>query len=261
MPSSQKKQALLGSHQKCWIWGRHLVETTLASGIWPVLELQVSSRLPVERTEHLRRLAQRHRVPMTVVAPAQIERVCRAPDHQGMAAKMPPFPYRDPDTIIRQRNNDRPLLLLDGIQDAYNFGAIIRSADVLGVRGICIAGRGQVGVTSMVARASAGAINHVPIYRIADPAAFLEHLRQQQFQVIGASEKGEAAPDAVDWSRPTILIMGNEGRGIQAELLSQCDRLTRIPHRPQSVPSLNVAAAAAILLYEAGQRRRQRISG
>ncbi len=248
---------LLGNHQRCWIWGRHLVETTLKTGFWPILELLASDRLPAAQRHDLRQFAVRQNVPMKVVSPEEITRTCRAGDHQGMAAKMPPFPYRDPAAISGERHDGHgPLLLLDGVQDAYNFGAIIRSADVFGARGICIAEHGQVGVTSMVARASAGAVNHVPIYRLAVTTEFLTGLRGQRFQIIGASERGDTAPDAIDWTHPTVLIMGNEGRGIQSGLLEQCDRLTRIRHRSGAVPSLNVAAAAAIILYEAAKAGR-----
>ncbi len=252
MSLSRKKTQLLGNHQRCWIWGRHLVQTTLETGVWPILELWISDRLPAAERHHLSRLGEQQTVPIKMVTPKQITRTCRTRDHQGIAAKMPPFPYRDPAAISGRRHDGLgPLLLLDGVQDAYNFGAIIRTADIFGARGICIAGHGQVGVTSMVARASAGAINHVPIYRLAAIAEFAAVLRRRGFQIVGASEKGDTEPDALDWSRPTVLIMGNEGRGIQPALLQSCDHLTRIRQRPRAVPSLNVAAATAILLYEA----------
>lgn len=255
--SSPKKNQLLGNHQRCWIWGRHLVETTLETGIWPILELWFSDRLSEPRRRSLTDLAGRRTVRAKCVPPELLDRTCRTREHQGMAAKMPPFPYRDPAAIQGRRHDGMgPLLLLDGVQDAYNFGAIIRTADIFGARGICIAEHGQVGVTSMVARASAGAVNHVPIYRLAAITEFPAVLRRQSFQIVGASEKGDVEPEGIDWSRPTVLIMGNEGRGIQPDLLESCDRLTRIRQRPGAVPSLNVAVAAAILLYEAARGMR-----
>ncbi len=256
MPAS-KKTELLGNHQRCWLWGRHLIDTTLSAGHWPILELLISQRLPDDRLSALREAARQRQIPFQIVSPDRITQTCRHPDHQGVAAKMPDFPYhRLARTVGEPPAGKGPVLCLDGIQDAYNVGAILRSGDVFGVQGVCLASREQVGVTSMVARASAGAVNHLPICRVPDLCNLAESLHARGVQIIGASEKGTVAPDAVDWTQPSALIMGNESRGIRPELIRHCDALTRIPQRPGAVDSLNVAAAA-VLLYEAARQRRR----
>ncbi len=255
-PPLSPKPKLLGNHQRCWIWGRHLVETTLAVGRWPVLELLVSERRSSEDIAALRQMADARGIPLSVIAPDRIERCCRSADHQGVAARMTPFPYDRHDVAASIPTAGFPLwLVLDGIQDAHNFGAILRSADVFGVDGVWIAEREQVGVTSMVARASAGAVNHLPIRRDTDLITAIDSLRQLRFQIIGARETDGTAPDRIDWRRPTALILGNENRGIRPVLLQRCDRLASIPQRTGAVGSLNVAAAAAVLLYAAARQR------
>ncbi len=221
-----------------------------------MLEIYASESVPQLRLEELRSLAVRRDVPLRMVDAGCITRVCRTREHQGLAAKMPPFPYVGPAAATGDPPARRGVVLvLDGLQDAYNVGALLRSADIFGVQGVCLAEREQTGVTSMVARASAGAVNSLPICRLSNAAEMLEYLRERDVQIVGASEKGDRHPADISWKRPTTLVMGGESRGIRAALKRYCHHMVRIPQRPGSVPSLNVAAAAAVLLYEAFRAR------
>ncbi len=251
------KKKLLGSHQRCWIWGRNAVLETLRAGRWLIHELQLADRLPPEELESARELAQRSEIPVLIESAAAITRRCRSAEHQGYLAKMPPYPYEDAERLLRQRPS-RPLYaILDSIQDPYNFGAIIRSADGLDVDGIFVGQTRQVEVTSLVARSSAGAVNHVSIAKVADLVELVETLRGLSIQVVAASEKGGGKLCECDFHQPTALIIGNEGTGITGELLCRCDQRVSIPQFGH-VAALNAAVSAGILFYEVCRQRTPR---
>ena len=132
--------------------------------------------------------------------------------------------------------------------------AIVRSASALGVDGILIGDREQAEINSQVARSSAGAVNHLPIAQTDDLPGAVDQWRARGFQIIAASEKGQTPLFQADFTRPTVMIIGNEGRGVGPELLSRCDVSVAIPMSGR-VGSLNAAVAAGILFYE---MRRQR---
>jgi 23S rRNA (guanosine2251-2'-O)-methyltransferase len=145
-------------------------------------------------------------------------------------------------------------VLLDRVQDPYNFGAMLRSAEVFAADAVFIGEREQVGVTSMVARSSAGAVNRVPIVRVAELEAAADRLRARGLTLVGASEKGEGILTGVDFTRPVAVMIGSEGVGIRDSLTSRCERLVRIPQAGR-IGSLNAAVAASIFLYEARRQR------
>ena len=248
---------VLGSHQKCWLWGRNVVLETLGSGTWPVLELHLAGTLAAEELETARQLAERRGIPIKVQAAARLEQLCHAPEHQGYLAKMGPFPYADAKMLLADRPPAPLYAVLDGIQDPQNFGAVVRSAEVFGLDAIFIAERDQVGVTTAVARASAGAVSRVPIARVADLPALAARLKAAGIVLVAASEKAEILITAHDFLGATAIVIGSESHGIRAALVARCDALVRIPQHGQ-MGSLNAAAAAAVVFYEA---RRQRTQG
>lgn len=248
------KRRLLGSHQKCWLWGRHVVTETLRAGKWPPLELHLSESLSAEERSLACGFAQASNVPVHVDPPETLRKLCRSADHQGYVARMPVFPYDDADELCRPRSARPLFVLLDGVQDPFNFGAIVRSADVFGVDSLFLKQSGQVGVTSLVARASAGAVNYVPIARAADLATLAGKLRNSGLSVVGLHPSAEESLPDVDFRGPTAVIIGNEAAGISKELRRCCDRDARIPQHGH-VDSLNAAVAAGIVLYEAARQR------
>jgi 23S rRNA (guanosine2251-2'-O)-methyltransferase len=179
---------------------------------------------------------------------------CRSTEHQGLMGMMPEFPYSDPDDQILPAHRPAFLLLLEGIQDPHNFGAIIRSAEVFGVDALVVGEAGQCAVTPHVARASAGAVNDVAIVRVPNVIDGAVWLRERGVRILGAA--GTADRDIGDCSlaASTALVIGNEGVGISDALLACCDQLVRIPQVGRT-ESLNAAVAAGILCYEVRRQR------
>jgi 23S rRNA (guanosine2251-2'-O)-methyltransferase len=250
------KQKLLGSHQKCWIWGRHAVFETLRAGTWPILELHLADRLSDEEQAAAESLAEQRGVIIQVDTTEALTSRCHSGEHQGYLAKMPEFPYADLDTLLESRPETPAYVLLDGVQDPYNFGAILRSADALGADAVFIGERNQVGVTSLVARSSAGAVNHVPIVRVQKLVALASLLQSLGVRLIGTDGASPTPLDSVDFKKPSTMIIGNEGRGIALELLAACDETVSIP-QVGHVASLNAAVATGVVLYEMRRQRGQ----
>src|SRR5262245_35081631 len=121
--AARRKQPLLGNHQKCWIWGRNVVRETLRAGRWQILELRLADRLPRDERLDISRLAESRNVPLTIEPADELRRRCRSDEHQGYAAKMPPFPYEDAERVLNRGDGNPLYVLLDSIQDPYNFGA------------------------------------------------------------------------------------------------------------------------------------------
>lgn len=178
-------------------------------------------------------------------------------NHQGAIAILSPVGYHKLDNVIPQLYEDgkTPLVLvLDGITDARNFGAIARSADCAAVDAIVIPERGNASVTSDAVKASAGALFYVPVCRERDTLAAVKKLKENGYLVVGASEKGARSYVDVDFTVPVAIVMGAEDTGISPEILRQCDALAAIPILG-NIGSLNVSVAAGIMLYEAVRQR------
>ena len=245
---------MLGSHQRCWLWGRHLVREALAAGRWPILQLSLADDLDADRLDEARTLAAAHGVPCEICPRADLTRLCKSPEHQGYVARMGPFPYQTIEELLA-RGSDAPLyLVLDGLQDPYNFGAIIRSAEVFSVDGLCVGSSGQAEVSSFVARSSAGAVNRLPIGRAVTVADALRSMRERGVHIVGASEKSTVLAPQFDFRRPAAVVIGNEGAGLSDSVRELCDDFVAIPQQGHT-GSLNAAMAAAILLYEIRRQR------
>jgi 23S rRNA (guanosine2251-2'-O)-methyltransferase len=252
--AKKRRDALLGNHQRCWLWGRHLVRQTLEANLWPIHEIRLAERLDEDELSLMRSIADRHNVPLLVEPTARLTQLAATKDHQGFLAKMGPFPYAAIDDVLQNSATNPLYLILDAMHDSYNFGAVIRSAEVFGVTAIVIGERRQVTVNSLVARSSVGAVNRVPIVRVVNVVTMIQHLRAQGVPVHGASEKAVEPIFAHDLSGPVGLVIGNEGTGISPEVQAACDGLIRIPLQGE-VGSLNAAVAAGIVLYEVTRQR------
>ena len=248
------KQKLLGSHQKCWIWGRHAVLETLRAGTWPIIELHLADRLPDDERAAAESLAEERGVIIQFDTAEALTSRCHSGEHQGYLAKMPEFPYADLDELLEGRPETPAYVLLDGIQDPYNFGAILRSADALGADAVLIGERNQVGVTSLVARTSAGAVNHVPIVRVQNLVALASLLQSFDLRLIATDGESSKTLDTVDFRIASTIVIGNEGCGIASELLAACDETVCIPQSGH-VASLNAAVATGVVLYEMQRQR------
>lgn len=250
----KKSKPLLGNHQKCWIWGRNAVRETLSAGFWKIWELHLSEKLPAEELAEIEARAAELAIPVMRTSDKALTQKSRAGDHQGMIAKMAPFPYTTAEQILQQKNEAPLYLILDRVQDPYNFGAIIRSAEILGADAIFTGIQEQCDVTSLVCRTSAGAVNHLPLAQVPDLLAFCQQLKSLNINVLGTAMQAEATLVDYAFPQPTALIVGNEGTGLHPDLISACSHLIRIPQQGHT-ESLNVAVSAGILLYEASRQR------
>ena len=248
------RRDVLTNHNRCWIWGRHVVLETLRAGRWPILELLIGDRAGDVLWDEAVRLAQQHGLVAIAMDDATLTKACHSGEHQGMAARMAPFPYASFEQLLNGLPTDAMLVVLDRLQDPFNFGAIVRSASTLGLDGIVVGQKEQVDVNSLVARCSAGAVNYIAIASTDDLVQTVDALRERGFQIVAASEKADTSLPEANFCQPTVAIIGNEGRGIRPELLARCDRSLSIP-MSGPVGSLNAAVAAGILFYE---MRRQR---
>jgi 23S rRNA (guanosine2251-2'-O)-methyltransferase len=185
-----------------------------------------------------------------------LDGLARGGNHQGAVAIVGDYVYAGLEEVIEKaKAAPNPLILvLDSIQDPQNLGAIIRTAHVAGVHGIVIPKDRAAAVTPTVVKASAGATEHSHIAQVTNVARALEEMKEQSFWIIGAVAQGGVEPWKVDMKGPVALVLGGEGKGIRPLVLRGCDLLARIPMAGQ-VASLNVAAAGAILMYEAARQR------
>ncbi len=178
-------------------------------------------------------------------------------NHQGAIAILSPVGYQKLDNIIPAlyEEGKTPLVVvLDGVTDARNFGAIARSADCAAVDAIVIPERGSASATSDAVKASAGALFYVPVCRERDVLTAVRKLKENGYLVVGASEKGANSYVDVDYTVPTAIVMGAEDTGISPEVLRMCDTLAAIPILG-NIGSLNVSVAAGVMLYEAVRQR------
>jgi 23S rRNA (guanosine2251-2'-O)-methyltransferase len=179
--------------------------------------------------------------------------LCGSPDHQGVVAEVDPYPYADPNVLLRR--SDALIVTLDQVQDPRNLGAICRSAEFAGAAGVVIPERRSAEVTAVACKASAGAVEHLDIAQVRNLADWLAEAKQAGCWIWGADADGDQAPWATDLTGPTILVLGGEGKGIRPRVVSACDNLVALPRLGQ-IDSLNVSAAATALLFEAVRQRR-----
>ncbi len=256
--SRASKQRFSGNHQKSWLWGRHAILETIKAGRWPILEIFITEECESGDLELMALIGSRE-LEYEVVVASRIEQLANTNQHQGIAARMGVFEYgsgSDLESIVKNQKQSRPSLFVicDQVQDAFNFGAILRCCDGAGVQAVVIGNHRQSGVTPHVARASAGAVNHVPIIRSANLADTVRWLKTQQIQFAAANEKADLPVWSGDLSKPLGLIVGSEAYGVSEELLGLCQQKIRIPMQGQ-VNSLNVAVATGIILYEINRQR------
>lgn len=211
----------------------------------------IYGKRPVAEAERGRRRVHRvWRAPET--SPEELERLCGSPDHQGVVAEVDPYPYVGAGELLLKEN--ALLVALDQVQDPRNLGAVARSAEAAGAAGLVVPERRSAEVTAVACKASAGAVEHLPIARTRNLADWLAEAKQAGFWLWGADADAPQAPWGVDLTGPTVLVLGGEGKGIRPRVASACDGLVAFPQRGK-VESLNVSAAAAALVFEALRQR------
>lgn len=184
---------------------------------------------------------------------AELNRLAGSPDHQGVVAEVDPYPYADPASLLG--GETALVVALDQVQDPRNLGAICRSAEAAGAAGVVIPARRAANITPAAAKASAGAVEHLPVARTRNLADWLADAKRAGAWVYGARADAPTRYDAVDLRERTVLVLGGEGKGIRPRVTAACDALVSIPQTGR-LESLNVGAAAAVLLFEAARQRR-----
>src|ERR1700751_6026881 len=187
---------------------------------------------------------------------AEIDRMAGHVAHQGVVAVTSAKQYNDlGDVIAAKRAEYSLVVVLDGVEDPHNLGAILRTADAAGANGIVIPERRSASVTGTVTKVSAGASEHMPIAKVTNIARTIEELKEHNVWTVGLDERAQQTYDALDYKMDCALVLGGEGKGLHDLVKRKCDFLVSIPMLGK-VPSLNVSVAAAVVLYEIVRQRR-----
>jgi 23S rRNA (guanosine2251-2'-O)-methyltransferase len=191
-----------------------------------------------------------------VASDDELTALCGSPDHQGVCAEVEAFRYAGPAALLA--GDDALVVALDEVQDPRNLGAVVRVADGVGASGVVIPERRSAEVTAVVAKASAGAVEHVPVARVRNLADHLRDAKEAGAWVYGASADDAVPYDQPDYRGRVVVVFGSEGKGLRPRVRDACDELIALPRRGQ-VQSLNVSAAASAVLYGILQFRRQSV--
>jgi 23S rRNA (guanosine2251-2'-O)-methyltransferase len=234
------------------VTGRNPVVEALRAGI-PASTLYVMTGASDDRIRESIKLATDAGVALLEAGKAELDRMTDRAVHQGIALQVPEYDYAHPDDLLQL--STKPLIVaLDGVTDPRNLGAIVRACDGAGADGLVLPRHGSAGVTSIVAKASAGAVEHVRIAMTTNLAELLRRTKRPDLWSYAAEAEGGAAPWEIDMTGGTILVLGSEGSGIRPLVRKLCDAAVSIPQAGR-VASLNVAVAAGTLLYEAARQR------
>jgi 23S rRNA (guanosine2251-2'-O)-methyltransferase len=197
-------------------------------------------------------------VPVRFEAREQLTRLARSGAHQGVVALAAAKQYEGLEDVLgAKRDRYAFVLVLDGIEDPHNLGALLRTADAAGVDGVVIPERRAVGVNATVVKTSAGASEHVPVAKVTNLGRTLEELKEKNVWVVGLDERGAQSYDEIDYAMDCAVVLGAEGHGLHEQVRKKCDFLVRIPMLGK-VPSLNVSVAGAVVMYEVARQRRAR---
>jgi 23S rRNA (guanosine2251-2'-O)-methyltransferase len=189
-----------------------------------------------------------------------IEKLARGGVHQGVAAEVRRLPAYTVEELVRESAGPALLVILDGVEDPHNVGAIIRSVDAAGASGIVRQARHAASLDGVTAKASAGAVSHVRVATVVNISRAIEELKELGVWTVGLDADATEAYDSVDYRQPTALVVGAEGSGLRRLVKETCDRLASIPMAGQ-VSSLNVSVATGVVLFEAARQRRGLGSG
>ena len=238
------------------IFGRQPVQEALLTGL-PVQKIYLAQSAKGPAFAEMIHLADERRVPMQSVARGELDRMVGTDKHQGVAALLPPLQFVDWEKML-QRANERDekaaLVLLDGVEDPRNLGAILRVAEGAGMHGVVLTKRRCAEVTPAAIKTSAGAAFHVSIAQVNNLATTMEEMKQAGLWLVGCDANGDKNYDQMDASLPLGIVLGGEGKGLHRLVREKCDFLVRIPMAGK-VASLNVATAAAVIFYEVVRQR------
>jgi len=261
-----RKNIATSNHQTNWLWGEHLVIDTLAVGRWRAYELFVSSQL-FEKYAELLQKKQSEGVEIEVVLHARLDELSRTTDHQGIVARVSTYPYMPVDefakslkaSILLEQSNESKsqsthpvVVIMDRVQDAFTFGAILRCCQASKVAGVIIGEYCQAQVTPQIARSSFGAVNHFPVVKTDDVLSTTQIIKETGFNLVALDQRSEQSISTIVRNAPTGLIIGSDVHEIDPLLMAQCSQRLSIPSNRDSIP-LNSAVVTGVLLYEIGR--------
>ena len=251
-----QREGDFGGNPNEQVEGRHPVLEALKAGR-EINKILVAEGSTGSNLMEILSLASKRSLMVQNVPKTRLDQIAPGRNHQGVIAYIAAKEYAELDDIMAAaKNSPRPglIIVLDEVEDPHNLGSILRSAEAVGAHGIVIPKRRAVPLTSTVAKASAGAIEHVPVARVANISQTIETLKKEGFWVVGTEVQTDKMYHQVDMSGPTVIVIGNEGKGLGEVVKKRCDYLVRLPMVGQ-VQSLNAGVAAGILMYEVLRQR------
>lgn len=236
------------------ICGINPVLEALAAGTRHFDRLLIVKGLRNQRVSEAIARASQQGIPLRFEARETLDRMAGGLSHQGIMAVVSAKPVIAMDTLLAEAREPALIVVLDGVEDPRNLGAIVRTAEAAGADGVLLPERHSAGLSETVSRASAGGLEHVKVARIGNVAQALEELKARGIWVVGFDAAGQERWDAIDYRRPVALVLGGEGRGMRRLVRERCDHLASLPLFGH-VGSLNVSVAAGIALYEVIRQR------
>ena len=241
-----------------WVAGRNAVVELMRAGV-PVTALYVAEG--IERDDRIReifRLAADQHVSLMEIGRVELDKLTGGAVHQGIAAKLNAYDYAHPDDLLalaEERGEPPLIVMLDGVTDPRNLGAVVRSASGFGAHGVVIAERRSAQMTAAAWKTSAGAAARVPVSRVTNLTRQLKAYQEAGLMVVGLAADGDVAlPDLELGDGPLVVVIGSEGKGISRLVAETCDQLVSIP-MSSGLESLNAGVAAGVALYAIAQSR------
>lgn len=239
-----------------WIAGKNPILEALRSN-HPINKVWIAEHSGHGSMTEVINLAKEQNIIVQFVPKRKLDQLANGLSHQGVLASIAAYAYAELDTLFdisRERNEDPFFLILDEIEDPHNLGSILRTADAAGVHGVIIPKRRAVGLTATVAKASAGAVQYVPVVRVTNIAQTIDGLKEKGVWIAGTDANAEEDYRRANFDLPLGLVIGSEGKGIGRLVLEKCDFTVKLP-LVGKITSLNASVAASILMYEVYRRR------
>ncbi len=245
-----------------FLCGRNAVREALSGDAQRIVKVILSKTSTPQFAAEIRALSREAKIPVQTVPPQRLKRMLPDINHQGVAVVLSSVSYLSVHDLLTQAGSvldevreRKPLvLILDHIQDPYNFGAILRSAVGAGVAGVIIPDRDAAPVNATVLKTSAGAATRIPIARTRNLARVLDEMKERGYWIVGATGDGETSIWETDWDRPLGIVIGSEEKGMRSSVAGLCDHTVSIP-LGEGVESLNASVAAGIILFAAAKER------
>jgi 23S rRNA (guanosine2251-2'-O)-methyltransferase len=237
------------------ICGVHAIYEVLAAGNPPIERIHILRDARLPRLKQILDLARERGVPVRKEERSVLDKIAGGLVHQGIVAIAGKSSYAPLDRVFQS-----PLpcvVVLDGVEDPHNLGAVIRTGEASGVAGVIVPERHSSPLTAVVAKASAGALAYVPVIRVGNVATTLDQLKQRGLWVVGVDEEGDRLWTDFDYTSPVALVFGGEHKGLRRLVREHCDVVVRLPMLGK-VGSLNVSVAAGVVLYEVVRQRGSR---